>query len=315
MEVTARNVLLGLRWFFTAEDGTATVRGSGGEALACTLSPPLGEAIRSAVRGRSPVAVDLDVSGMKIPGVLLLPAPGRDDLALGIEPTECQRVMAPEVESLVNQIAHDIRNHALTIGLQAEMGLRRASGASDLSGHFEAALRQVESLKGYLDQLLLFGREVRLAPVRLDPVAFIRDQVQRLQFSRPPDSPPLSVTVDAGSALGTVCWDATALGHALRAILDNAARSADPPPPIEIALRPLGEDRIALAIRDHGPGIPAAVLPRLAVPMTVRRAGGAGLGLAIARKMVAAHAGTLAVETGGGGTTVRLELPREARSD
>ena len=62
---------------------------------------------------------------------------------------------------------------------------------------------------------------------------------------------------------------------------------------------------------DRGAGIPAEKLALLGSPMRVRRHGGAGLGLAISRKIVAAHGGTLELSTGPEGTTVRLELPRE----
>jgi signal transduction histidine kinase len=46
--------------------------------------------------------------------------------------------------------------------------------------------------------------------------------------------------------------------------------------------------------------------------MAVRRAGGAGLGLAITRKIAEAHGGRLELASTGAGTTARLVLPRQA---
>ena len=80
----------------------------------------------------------------------------------------------------------------------------------------------------------------------------------------------------------------------------------------------LGTDaKVALTVSDDGAGIDAADLPHLfdrlyrADQSRSRRTGGAGLGLAIAHAMVAAHAGTIQMDSAGPGqgTIVRLALP------
>jgi signal transduction histidine kinase len=212
------------------------------------------------------------------------------------------------IESLVNQIAHDVRNHAFTMGLQAEMGLRRAEDAPEIKAHFEAILRQVDVLKHYLEQLLLFGRPIELAPAPVDLVGLLREQVQRLRLGWNPDAPQLEIEVATDGEPRRGLWDARALAHALMAVLDNAARSATPPPPICATVR-AGDGSVTVEVRDGGCGIPPELLAKLAVPMAVRRAGGAGLGLAITRKIVDAHGGHLELASTGAGTTVRIVLP------
>ncbi|MFI5001872.1 MAG: sensor histidine kinase [Reyranellales bacterium] len=65
-------------------------------------------------------------------------------------------------------------------------------------------------------------------------------------------------------------------------------------------------------IADNGCGVPPAVASQLFRPFTTGgRAGGAGLGLAIARDLVRAHGGDIELtETSAGGTTFRFTLPR-----
>jgi signal transduction histidine kinase len=214
------------------------------------------------------------------------------------------------LENLVNQIAHDVRNHAFTMGLQAEMGIRRSGAVPEIKAHFEAVLRQVDALKHYLEQLLLYGRPIRLTLTSVDLAALIREQVQRLHYAWDPNAPPFEIRVEANGDLSRGNWDPRALSHAFLAILDNAVRSATPPPPVLVTLRG-GNDGAVVEVKDAGKGIPPDVMAKLAIPMAVRRAGGAGLGVAIARKMIEGHGGRLEVSTGGGGTTVRVALPWE----
>ncbi|HVN76112.1 MAG TPA: ATP-binding protein [Thermoanaerobaculaceae bacterium] len=217
---------------------------------------------------------------------------------------------APGLENLVNQIAHDVRNHAFTIGLQAEMGQRRSASSPETRQHFDTIIHQVDALRRYLDSLLLYGRPVKLAPASVDPVALVVETVEAVRTRHAFES-ALPIRIESAGEVGRATWDARAVGHALQAVLDNAIRSAAPPPEVAVSVR--GETaQVVIEVVDGGSGIPADVISRLGVPMAVRRAGSAGLGLAIARKMLQAHGGRLEIESPGHGTTVRLVLPRDA---
>jgi CheY-like chemotaxis protein len=70
-----------------------------------------------------------------------------------------------------------------------------------------------------------------------------------------------------------------------------------------------------ITIADDGPGIPDAVRDRIFEPHATTRAaaGGSGLGLAVSKKIVLEHGGTIAVDqTGPGGTQVSVTLPLTA---
>jgi len=214
------------------------------------------------------------------------------------------------LENLVNQIAHDVRNHAFTMGLQAEMGQRRSAATPEIKAHFDAIVRQVDVLSRYLDQLLLYGRPVAIVPALVDPIALARAQVDLLRGNRGTEA-ALDIRVEADAGGRRASWDARAFGHALRALLDNAVESATPPPPVVVAVRDAG-DHAEVEVRDAGSGIAPEVLAQLGVPMAVRRTGSAGLGLAIARKMAEALGGRLEIESAAAGATARLVLPWEA---
>ena len=216
----------------------------------------------------------------------------------------------PGLENLVNQIAHDVRNHAFTIGLQAEMGQRRSAGSPEVKAHFDTVLRQVDALRRYLDTLLLFGRPVKLAPAAVNPVALASENIESARTAKASEA-ALRIRLETDGPVRQARWDARAIGLALHAVLDNAIRSATPPPEVLVHVRG-AENHIVIEVRDDGQGIPSDVLVKLEVPMAVRRPGSPGLGLAIARKMVEAHGGRIEIESAGGGTTVRFILPWEA---
>jgi two-component system sensor histidine kinase KdpD len=108
--------------------------------------------------------------------------------------------------------------------------------------------------------------------------------------------------------------------HALRALvnlIENAAKYSPREAPIDIAIRADG-DMLAIAVADRGPGVGPAERERIFEPFyrpagvspDGARAGGAGLGLAIARRLAQAQGGTLTYEDRpGGGANFTLRLP------
>jgi signal transduction histidine kinase len=70
-------------------------------------------------------------------------------------------------------------------------------------------------------------------------------------------------------------------------------------------------DTVQLEVSDTGPGIPAEHLSHIFEPLFTTKPGGTGLGLYIVREIIAAHDGTVTVQTlpPGRGTTFLLTLP------
>ncbi len=72
---------------------------------------------------------------------------------------------------------------------------------------------------------------------------------------------------------------------------------------------------VELAVRDNGPGIPAADVSRIFEPYQQAHRGrkGSGLGLAIVKELVGAHGGSIGVDSEEGkGTCFTVRLPRSA---
>ncbi|WP_206185054.1 sensor histidine kinase [Thermoactinospora rubra] len=98
-------------------------------------------------------------------------------------------------------------------------------------------------------------------------------------------------------------------------LVGNALRHGEPPVSVRLSADP---HWIALEVRDHGPGLDAAVLPHVfdrfyKASAARARSEGSGLGLAIARENARLHRGDITVTNApDGGAVFTLRLPRRA---
>jgi two-component system phosphate regulon sensor histidine kinase PhoR len=127
--------------------------------------------------------------------------------------------------------------------------------------------------------------------------------------------------------LAPVLGDADELAQVFQNLFDNAIKYGAAGTAIEVSgfasgrLLPTGRPgqrnaAVAIAVRDHGPGIPRDFLPRLTErfyrvdPARSRELGGTGLGLAIVKHIVSHHRGALDIDSElGQGSVFTVHLP------
>jgi signal transduction histidine kinase len=109
-------------------------------------------------------------------------------------------------------------------------------------------------------------------------------------------------------------WDPDRLAQVLSNLLGNALQHGAHGGAVGVAARSDG-DEVVVEVHNDGSPIPDAILSNIFEPMVRHAHGneGLGLGLHIAREVVLAHGGTVAVtSTAGDGTTFSVRLPRRA---
>lgn len=68
-------------------------------------------------------------------------------------------------------------------------------------------------------------------------------------------------------------------------------------------------NNLTIDVLDHGPGVPAPLIPSLFNPYVTTKATGLGMGLMISRNIIEWHGGTLRLQSNPGGTCFRFTLP------
>jgi signal transduction histidine kinase len=145
--------------------------------------------------------------------------------------------------------------------------------------------------------------ELRLAPLRPgleSTVALVRHRL-----------PPRVRVVACYDDVPEVICDPAELNQVFMNLLLNAADALAPGGTLAVELRRQGHE-VTVVVRDDGPGIAAAILPRVFEPFfTTKEAGqGSGLGLAISRAIVDRHGGRLEARMpAGGGAELVVALP------
>lgn len=217
----------------------------------------------------------------------------------------------------IADVAHELRTpiailrgelHALEDGVRA---LDR--GAIDsLSAEVSRLTRLVEDLH-LLAQSDTGALSYRMQ--RIDLAELLRDAAHT--WAPQLERAGLTLRLDLRSDAAWIEGDAERLQQLLANLLANAQRYTDAPGQVELSLRRNGRDWQVL-IADSAPGVPAAALPRLFERLyrvdssRARSHGGAGLGLAIAARIVEAHRGRIGASASAlGGLAISVDLPAE----
>ena len=215
-------------------------------------------------------------------------------------------------QHLLQAVSHEMRTPTARIGFALEM-LEDARTGEERHRRIQALQDDLLELDNLLEELLTFLRfeegaqKMETAPVELAP--FVDAAVERARRLYPevtisaelPDS-PLSGNVSERY-----------FPRVLDNILTNAARHARSQVQVFLFLE---SRRSVVHIADDGPGIPPSDRERVFEPFTrldksrTKRSGGAGLGLAIAKRVIEHHNGKITVRDSAlGGAMFRIEVP------
>jgi len=212
---------------------------------------------------------------------------------------EVEQARLTAFRETARRVAHEMRGPLSA----TRLALRQLPDTSPAAA-LEVLRDETARLERMAQEFSEFGRLPEGPATEVD----VNDLLDRVIAGVPTDGCPVSRNVEP---------DLTVWGHyePLRRAVENVVRNGvaftDARGLIISAQRTA--HTVAIAIRDFGPGIPDDMKERIFEPYVTTRSGGTGLGLALVRQTIAAHAGDVTVaDAAGGGVAFTITLPERS---
>lgn len=198
-------------------------------------------------------------------------------------------------------LAHEIRNPLTTLQSSLDCATHDLdSGKTPERRHLELAHAEVRRLRDLLDRSLQLSRPLDLHLEACDVGSLLGRMIDRLP---PPEGARVVRKVEPG--LPPLHADPDLLAQLFGNLLRNACEASRD---VSVSAARAGE-RLAVRVFSAGARIPDEILPRLFEPFVTSKARGTGLGLALCRKIAAAHDARIDGRNSEGGVTFEVTFP------
>jgi two-component system OmpR family sensor kinase len=228
--------------------------------------------------------------------------------------------MATKTESearmrrFVADASHELRTPLTSILGYAELHRQGATSPEEIARGMARIEREAKHMADLVEDLLLLARLDQARPLADDPVDLTRIVKEAVADARAAD-PERSIVVDLSGQPSVIRGDRLRLRQVLDNLLTNIRDHTEADTVATITLAN-GDGAAILTVADDGPGMSPDEAARAferfwqAEPSATHPRRGAGLGLAITAELIAAHHGTITLDTAPGrGTSFTISLP------
>ncbi|HKS70989.1 MAG TPA: HAMP domain-containing sensor histidine kinase [Ktedonobacterales bacterium] len=231
---------------------------------------------------------------------------------------ERQAELEQQRRMVIGAVAHDLRTPLFSLRGYLEGLDRGLADTPERAAHYLAVCRQqADALERLVADLFTYTRLDYLEEVpRREPLELGALLGAAVEGARPLAEERRLRLVVSGPCDCALEGDAHLLTRAVENLLDNALRHSPPGGCVTVQWERAAAGAWRFAVGDSGPGIAPADLPHIFDPLyrgdasRNRSTGGAGLGLAIARRILRSHGGELtAANRPGGGAELTATLP------
>ena len=206
-------------------------------------------------------------------------------------------------------LAHEINQPLTAIANYA----RVAKAATNIDAASEASGRVITQVERAADVVRRLRNFIQLGRSETSPIAVARLLEEALAYCHPElDRHDVRLEWDIQPDLPQVQVDVMQIEQVIVNLVRNSAEALseagryDGKILVEAACE--SGDAVVIRVRDNGPGFDPDLLERASLPFTTTKEDGLGLGLSLARSIIEAHGGRLAIASTSGGATVSFTL-------
>jgi len=212
------------------------------------------------------------------------------------------------MQMMLSGIAHEVRNPLG--GMTLFVGLLREEVEDEATrSHVTRIEKELDYLARVVNDFLDFARKKPPEVSKVDPRAEL-EQVRSL-CQAAADHREVSLSVEVAPEVTEVAWDQERMRRAVLNLVHNAIQASDAGGRVALDLVPGSANELVLIVTDQGCGIPEDKREQVFEPFFTTRQKGTGLGLALVRKTVEDHGGTISIEDAqSAGTRFVVRLPR-----
>jgi signal transduction histidine kinase len=210
-------------------------------------------------------------------------------------------------QDVATSLARELRNPVFAIASAAQLLRYRVTDDPVVEKNIGRILREADRLNGYVNALLEYGAP---APVRLeggDP-----DDVWSAVLAKHRgdlESKAVLVHHTAPERRAACNIDREQLTHALSCALENAIEAAPEGSDVSIRSVSTADGVWVSVVHNDGPPVDPEILARAFEPLVTTKLGHAGIGLAVAHRIVMEHGGTISLRSDGAGAALTITLP------
>ncbi len=208
-------------------------------------------------------------------------------------------------------LLHDLKTPMTIISGYAQL-MAACDDAEQREQYVDQIQRQFDLMAGMTREVLAFARGDTDLVVRK---VYVNRYTEELKTQLGAATAGRSIDFDVEARFdGIAYFDEQKLLRVFHNLARNAVEAMPTGGRLRVGVDQIGE-QLQWTVSDNGPGIPPELRGRLFELFSTGKKGGTGLGLAICKKIVDDHHGTIACESGSGGTTFVIRLPMQRPSD
>ncbi len=208
--------------------------------------------------------------------------------------------------NFISNISHELRTPLTHIKGYLDLMISNDLGpiSDDQNQVLEIMGKATNRLERLIEDLIMFTfaehEQVLISPIEFDLVAVTQEIISNFQTTNSQNQFKLDVIPETESAL--VFADQKKIAWVINQLIDNAIKFSKKEAKVEISLS-LTQEAVILKVKDNGIGIQKERIHEIFEPFhqldssSTRKAGGVGLGLALAKKIIESHGATLNVDS------------------